>query len=102
MVLENDDENIGSDNEMFVCVESERELRESIFVKGVQGLEFSFDVVLGGEVKSSRIFSKDESSLDLHLGDDRSTNRVHWCFCVPHRWQSIYPSTCLLYTSRCV
>ena len=39
MVLENDDENIGSDNAMFACVESERELRESIFVKGMQGVK---------------------------------------------------------------
>ena len=45
MVLENDNDNIGSDNEVFECVESERELRESTFLKGAQGLEFSFDVV---------------------------------------------------------
>ena len=41
MVLEND-------NEVFECIESERELGESIFVQGVQRLEFSVDVVLGG------------------------------------------------------
>ena len=73
---------------MSVCVESERELGESIFVKGVQGLEFSFDVVSGGEVKSSRIFNKDDSSLNLYLRDERSTNRVPWCFCVPCRMLS--------------
>ena len=56
----------------------------------MQGLEFSFDVVVGGEVKSSRIFNKDESSLDLYLGDKRSTNRVPWCFCVPHRLSLIH------------
>ena len=92
-------ENIGSDNEVFECVASERELRESTFLKGVQGVEFSFDVV-GGEVKSSRIFNKDESSLNLYLGDERSTNRVPWCFCVPHRWCSNYELVTPAYLER--
>ena len=47
VVLENDNESIMSENEMFEFIESERKLRESIFVQGVQGVEFSFDVVLG-------------------------------------------------------
>ena len=100
MILENDNENIGSDNEVFECVESERELRESIFVKGVQGLEFSFDVVVVGEEKSSHIFNKDESSLDLYLGDETSTNRDPWCFCVPHRWCSNYELMTPAYLER--
>ena len=65
-VLENDNEIIGSDNEMFVCIELERKCRESIFVKGIEGVEFSFNFVVGGEVKSSRIFKKDELSL-IHI-----------------------------------
>ena len=77
-----------SDNEVFECIESERELGEGIFVQGVQGLEFSFDVVLGGEEKSLRIFHKDKSSFNLYLGDERSTNKVPLCFCVPHKWCS--------------
>ena len=92
MILEKDDESIMSENEVFECIESERELRESTFVKGVQGLEFSFDVVLRGEEKSSRILNKDESSLNLYLGDERSTNRVPWCFCVPHKLSLIHIS----------
>ena len=59
IILENDNESIMSDNEVVECIESEREFGESIFVQGVQGLEFSFDVVLGGEEKSSRIFNKE-------------------------------------------
>ena len=49
MMLEDDNESIMSDNEVFGCIELERDPRESIFVKGVQGLEFSFDVALGGQ-----------------------------------------------------
>ena len=90
MVLENDNESIMSVNEVFECIESERESGESIFVKGVQGLEFSFDVVLGGEEKSSRIFYKDKSSFNLYLGDNRSTNKVPWYFCVPHKLSLIH------------
>ena len=52
----------------------------------MQGVEFSFDVVLGGEEKSSHNFYKDKSSFNLYLGDDRSTNKVSWCFCVPNKW----------------
>ena len=48
IMLENDNESIMNDNEVFECIESERELKEGIFVQGVQGVEFSFDVVLGG------------------------------------------------------
>ena len=52
IILENDNESIMSGNEVFECTESEREFGESIFVQGEQGLEFSFDVVLGGEEES--------------------------------------------------
>ena len=86
IMLENDNESIMNDNEVFECIESERKFGESIFVQGVQGVEFSFDVVLGGEEKSSRNFYKDKSSFNLYLGDDRSTNKVSWCFCVPNKW----------------
>ena len=53
-----------------------------------------------GEEKSSRIFNKEESSLDLYLGDDRSTNRIPWCFCVPHRWCSNYELVTPAYLER--
>ena len=54
----------------------------------MQGGDFSLDIVVGGEVKSSRAFSKDMSSLGIYLEDDTSTNRVPWFFCAPHRWCS--------------
>ena len=42
MVLENDDENIGSDNEMLVYVnKSERKCRKNLQLKGLQGVNFS-------------------------------------------------------------
>ena len=50
-----DNESIMNDNEIFEFMKSERKLRESILVQGVQGVEFSFDVVLGGEDKLSLI-----------------------------------------------
>ena len=65
MELENDGENIGSENEMLVCVESERKWRESIFVEWMQGVNFSFDIVVGGEVTASRVFRKDEGSFNV-------------------------------------
>ena len=51
----------------------------------MQGVEFSFDVVLGGEDKSSCNFYKDKSSFSLYLVDDSSTNKVSLCFCVPNK-----------------
>ena len=68
---------------------SERE-RKSIFVELMQGVDFSLDIVVGGEVKSSRAFSKDVSSLGIYLGDDMSTNKFPCFFCAPHRWCSKY------------
>ena len=40
----NDNEIIMNDNEIFEFMKSERKLRESILVQGVQGVEFSFNV----------------------------------------------------------
>ena len=69
VVLNSEDNNINynysivsvSYTHLDVYKRQERELGEGIFVQGVQGLEFSFDVVLGGEEKSSCIFYKDKS-----------------------------------------
>ena len=78
MVLENDDENIGSDNEMLECVELERKCKESIVVGGLQGVKFSLNVVVGGEEMASREY----------LEDDMSANKFPWVFCALHRWRS--------------
>ena len=67
----NDNESIMNDNEIFKFMKSERKLRESILVQGVQGVEFSFDVVLGGEDKSSCNCYKDKNSFNLYLVDER-------------------------------
>ena len=66
MVVEkdkHDNESIMNDNEVFEFTKSERKLRESILVQGVQGVEFSFNVVLGGEDKSSCSCFKDKDCL---------------------------------------
>ena len=85
MVLENNCVDIDSDNEileraeynvgMLVCVERERERkwRKNLEVKGLQGVNFSRDIVVGGEVKASHVFRKDESSFSIYLEDDRMT-----------------------------
>ena len=89
--------NIGSDNEilmgieydndgMLVCNELERNWRESIIVKGLQGVNF-FRV---GELKDSHVFRKDESSFNVYLEDDRSANRIPWIFGALHGWCSNY------------
>ena len=96
MVLENNGENIGSDNEilmgieydndgMLVCDELERKWRESIIVKGLQRVNF-FRV---GELKASHVFRKDESAFSIYLEDDMSANKVPWVFCALHRWLSL-------------
>ena len=69
------------------CVLSQR---ESIFVEGMQGVDFSLNGVVGGEVKASHVFSKDESSFSIYLGDDMSTNKVPWVFCALHRLSLIH------------
>ena len=90
MVLENTCVNIDSDNEilerveyndgMLVCDESERKWRKNIQVKGLQGVNFSRNVVVGGEEMASHEY----------LEDKRSANRVPWIFCALHRWCSNY------------
>ena len=45
---------------MLVCIdESERKWRESIQVEGLQGVNFSRDVVVGGEEKASQMYLED-------------------------------------------
>ena len=111
-MLENDGENIGSDNEILMGVKcdydgmlvyinkSERKWRESILVGGLQGVNFSLNVVEGGEVKASRVFRKDESSSNVYLEDDRSANRFPWVFCALHRWCSNYELVSPAYIER--
>ena len=66
-------------NGVLVCVnESERKWRKSIQVEGLQGVNVSHDVVVGGEEKASRAY----------LEDTWSTNSRLWIFCAPHRWCS--------------
>ena len=62
-----------------MCVdESERKWRKNIQVEGLQGINFSRDVVVGGEEKASRAY----------LEDTRSANNRPWTFCAPDRWCS--------------
>ena len=100
MILENDYVDIDSDNEilqgveydndgMLVCDELKRNWRESIIVKELQGVNFSLNGVVGGEVKTSHVFGKDESAFNIYLEDDRSANKVvPRFFSALHKWCS--------------
>ena len=89
MVLENNCVSIESgdksimgvefDNEVIKSVdELERKYRENLQIKGLQGVNFSRNVVVGGEEKASRAY----------LGDKKSANSCPWIFCAPDRWCS--------------
>ena len=61
-------------NRILVCVnETERKRRENIHVEGLQGVNFSHDVVVGGEEKTSRAY----------LEDTWFANSLPWIFCAP-------------------
>ena len=87
MVLENNCVNIESgdkiimgvefDNEVIKSVdELERKYRENLQVEGLQGVNFSRNVIVGGEEKASCAY----------LEDKRSENSCPWIFCAPDRW----------------
>ena len=65
-----------------------RGCKESIEVEGLQGVNFSLNGVVGGEVKASRVFRKDESAFSIYLEDDMSANKFPWVFSALHRWCS--------------
>ena len=46
--------------------------KESIIVKELQGVDFSLNDEVGGDV---HVFRKDESAFDVYLGDIWSTNK---------------------------
>ena len=56
--------------------ELERKCRENLQIKGLQGVNFSRNVVVGGEEMASREYVK----------DDRSTDKFPLGFCALHRW----------------
>ena len=65
------------DNEVIKSVdELERKYRENLQIKGLQGVNFSCNVVVGGEELASREYVK----------DDRSTDKFPLVFCARHRW----------------
>ena len=90
MVLENDCvdadndnvivERVEVDNKMFVCDESERESRKNLQVEWMQVVDFSRNVVVGGEEMASH----------KYLEDDMSANKFPWVFCALHRLSLIH------------
>ena len=73
-------ERVEVDNEMFVCDESERESRKDLQVEWMQGVDFSLNVVVGGEEMASREY----------LEDDMPANKFPWVFCTLHRLSLIH------------
>ena len=99
MVLENNGVNIDSEIlerveynvGMLVRVdERERKWRKNIQVEGLQGVNFSRNVVVGIEKKASRAY----------LEHKRSPNSCPWIFCAPDRWCSNYELVSPAYIER--